>query len=254
MKKTSCIIVEDEIPAAEELKYILSKYDFLDICSVAYDGESGLNIIKEKNPEVVFLDINMPVKNGMELAVDIKKFKNDIEIIFVTAYEDHALEAFEIAALDYILKPYDDKRIENTINRLYTKVTKYNDIEIPDVIDKIINQLDNKQNIIQKIPCEYHGKIILVPLKDIFYCYTENEKVYIKTYKDKYFTNYTMNKIENKSNFFRAHRSYLVNLDNIKELYSWFNGTYKLVMNDDENSEVPISRNNVKKLKETLGL
>jgi len=254
VKKINYMIVEDEIPAAEELKYILSRYDFLEICGMAHDGESGIDMIREKKPEAVFLDINMPVKNGMELAMDIKKFNNDIEIIFVTAYEEHALQAFEVDALDYILKPYDEKRIENTIHRLYNKILKDKDIEIPEVIDKLINQLDNKQNIIQKIPCEHHGKIILVSLKDIFYCYTENEKVYIKTYKDKYFTSYTMNKVQNKSNFFRAHRSYLVNLDNIKELYSWFNGTYKLVMKDNENSEVPISRNNVKRLKETLGL
>lgn len=254
MKKISCIIVEDEIPAAEELKYILSQYDFLDICAIAHDGENGFNIIKGKNPAVVFLDINMPVKNGIDLAVDIKDFNDDIEIVFVTAYEEHALEAFEVAALDYILKPYDEKRIENTINRIYNKVIKDTNSEITKAMDRIINKLDNDENTIQKIPCEYHGKIILIPLEDVFYCYTENEKVYIKTYNDKYFTNYTMNKLQKKSKFFRAHRSYLVNLDNIKELYSWFNGTYKLVMNDTENSEVPISRNNVKRLKETLGI
>ncbi|WP_027625226.1 LytR/AlgR family response regulator transcription factor [Clostridium lundense] len=254
MKKISCIIVEDEIPAAEELKYILSEYEFLNVCAIAHDGENGFNIIKSQNPAVVFLDINMPIKNGIDLATDIKEFNSDIEIVFVTAYEEHALEAFEVAALDYILKPYDEKRIKNTINRIYNKLAKDPNTEITKTINKIINKLDNTQNAIQKIPCEYHGKIILIPLEDIFYCYTENEKIYVKTYNNKYFTNYTMNRLQKKSKFFRAHRSYLVNLDNIKELYSWFNGTYKLVMNDMETSEVPISRNNVKKLKEILGI
>ncbi|WP_125152523.1 LytR/AlgR family response regulator transcription factor [Clostridium rectalis] len=252
MNNISCVIIEDEIPATEELKYILTQYEFIKIVGIAYDGESGLNLIKKTNPNAVFLDINIPLKNGLELSKDIKIFNNDIDIIFVTAYENHALKAFELAALDYILKPFDDERINNTINRLYEK---HKELDIPNVIDEIITKLDNKQsNNINKIPCEYHGKIILVPIEDIYFCYTENEKVYVKTKFKKYLTTYTMNKLQNKYNFFRSHRSYVVNLDNIKELFSWFNGTYKLVMNDDENSEVPISRNNVKKLKNLLGL
>ncbi|KAJ50562.1 transcriptional regulatory protein [Clostridium tetanomorphum DSM 665] len=112
MKQINCIIVEDEIPAAEELKFLLNKYDFLNILAICSDGLTAMNIIKKHNPQAIFLDINIPVKNGMDLAKEIKDFNNDIQIIFVTAYEEHALEAFEIEALDYILKPFDEKRIQ----------------------------------------------------------------------------------------------------------------------------------------------
>lgn len=254
MNQINCIIVEDEVPASEELKFILSDYEFLNIIDTAYDGETAVNIIKKKHPRAVFLDINMPAKNGIDVAKEVKLFDSNIEIIFITAYEQHALKAFEINALDYMLKPFDEKRINLTINRLKNKLLVNTQTELPRVVNKIIDKLNTQEKNLNKVPCEYQGKIILVSLEDIFFCYTENEKVFVKTFDKSYFINYTMNKLEEKTNFFRAHRGYIVNLDNIKELYSWFNGTYKLVMNDKENSEIPISRNHVKNLKEILGL
>lgn len=169
MKQINCIIVEDEIPAAEELKFLLNKYDFLNILAICSDGLTAMNIIKKHNPQAIFLDINIPVKNGMDLAKEIKDFNNDIQIIFVTAYEEHALEAFEIEALDYILKPFDEKRIDTTIRRLFNKFTeKQNNIELPKVIDEIMHQLTIQEQTVQKIPCENYGKIILVFTKRYF--------------------------------------------------------------------------------------
>ncbi|GAA0725515.1 LytTR family DNA-binding domain-containing protein [Clostridium malenominatum] len=243
MMNINCIIVEDELPAAEELKYTLNEYSFINVLDMAHDGESGLHLIKSTNPDVVFLDINMPLKSGMELAKEIKIFNKNIDIIFVTAYDEYAVNAFEVEALDYILKPFDEKRIFSTINRLYNKKANI-----------LSNDTYKKTTTVNKIPCEKHGKIILVPISEIYYCYVENEKVYVKTKKQIYPTPFTMYKLEDRTNLFRSHRSYLVNLDNIKELYSWFNGTYKLVMNDDDNSEIPISRKNVRNLKDILGM
>lgn len=253
MDKIKCIIVEDEIPAAEELKYIISKYDSIYVSNMAYDGETGIRLIKKENPQVVFLDINMPVKNGMELARAVKDFNEDIDIIFVTAYEKHAVQAFEVGAMDYILKPFDDIRIGKTIDKILNKWNSTSkQKELPEMINAIINEIDKEKKMVKRIPCDRNGKIILVDVKDIYYCYIQDEKTYIKTKNDNYFVGYTLHQIEERTNFFRAHRSYLVNMDNIKELYSWFNGTYKLVMDDKEKSEIPISRNNVKKLKQLL--
>ncbi|MEW9096456.1 MAG: LytTR family DNA-binding domain-containing protein [Clostridiaceae bacterium] len=252
----NCIIVEDEIPAAEELKHILGNFDFIHVIGMAHDGENGLQLIKSKNPDVVFLDINIPLKNGMDLAKEIKNFNKNIEIIFVTAYEKYALNAFEVAALDYILKPYDDKRILSTVNRLHNSfISKSINEQIPKVVNEVIKRIEIKNTqITEKLPCEKYGKIVLLNIDDIYFCYAENEKIYIKTKNTTYLTNYTMNRLEKKTELFRAHRSYLVNLNNVKELYSWFNGTYKLVMDDDENSEIPISRKNVRSLKEILDI
>lgn len=255
MDKITCVIVEDEIPSAEELKFILASYNYLELIGMAHDGESALEIIKKLEPDVVFMDINIPVINGVELAGKVKELKKETDIVFITAYEEHALKAFEINAVDYVLKPFDEERIDLTVNRLKSKrLDKKEKWDLSARIDEIIEKLDNKKNMLRKIPCEFNGKIILIPADDVYFCYIEDNKTYVKTRNTKYYTGYTLYEIEDKTNFFRVHRSYLVNMDNVKELYSWFNGTYMLVMDDEEKSEVPISRNNVKKFKETLGI
>ncbi|MCI1946044.1 LytR/AlgR family response regulator transcription factor [Clostridium luticellarii] len=255
MDKLRCVIVEDEIPAAEELSYIISQYEDISVEGIAYDGKSGMEIIKTKKPDAVFLDINMPVENGIEVAKNIKEFYDDIDIIFVTAYEEHAVKAFELNALDYVLKPFDENRIAITIDRLIQRkhIKDAEDEKIPnDILNELIDKMDKEKNLVKRIPCERQGKIILVSVDDIYYCYIKDEKTYVKVKDDSYLVGYTLGQIEKRTNFFRSHRSFLVNIDNIKELYSWFNGTYKLVMDDKEKSEIPISRNNVKKLKELL--
>lgn len=253
MNRISCVIIEDEIPAADELKYILSKYDAIDIKGIAYDGESGYELIQAIKPNAVFMDINIPMISGMQLASKVKALNKDIIIIFVTAYEQHALKAFEVEALDYILKPYDEKRIDSTISRLIQK-NKDAKIEVSEKIVDIINEIYNTKSHIKKIPCEDSGKIVLLNTDEISYCFIEDDQVFVKTKDKKYYTSYTLSEIEEKTNYFRSHRSYLVNIDHIKEIYAWFNGSYKIVVNDVEKSEIPVSRNNVKKLKDVIGL
>ncbi len=255
MDKLRCVIVEDEIPAAEELNYIISQHKGISVEGIAYDGKTGMELVKSKKPDAVFLDINMPVENGMEVAKNIKKFDQHVDIIFVTAYEEHAVKAFELNALDYVLKPFDEKRIAITIDRLMQKSDDKNTEDgriSKDILNELIDKMDKEKKLVKKIPCERQGKIILVNVKDIYYCYIKDDKTYVKVKNDSYLVGYTLGQIEERTNFFRSHRSFLVNIDNIRELYSWFNGTYKLVMDDEKKSEIPISRNNVKKLKSLL--
>lgn len=255
--KLICIIVEDEIPAAEELKYIISQYKEIKVDGIATNGEEGIRLVKLKKPDAVFVDINIPLKDGIELAKEIKIIDNSIDIIFVTAYEEYAIEAFKIYALDYVLKPFDEERIAITIDRLIIRwKEKLRDKKLmPKIITEIVDKFDKfdkEKNLAKKIPCNKNGKIILLNTIDVFFCYTGDERTYVKTNNNIYTINSTLNQIEKRTNFFRAHRSYLVNIDNIKEVYPWFNGTYKLIMGDTENSEIPVSRNNVKYLKKYL--
>jgi two-component system response regulator LytT len=251
-----CVIVEDEIPAVEELKYMLEQYDWIEIKGAAYDSEEGYRLIREVNPDVVFMDINMPGYSGMELAKKVKEYNENIEIVFVTAYEEHAVKAFEVEAVDYLLKPFDEKRMDITMKRLRENLNykKSSDMDLSISLKEIIGRLDREKKNLRKIACEVNGKIVLIDCDEIFYCYIEDEKTYIKTREKSYLTNYTLAEIEERTEFFRSHRSYLVNIENIKELHPWFHGTYKLIMNDKEKSEIPLSRNNVKKLKDILGL
>ncbi|TDT61892.1 LytR/AlgR family response regulator transcription factor [Fonticella tunisiensis] len=255
MKTVKCIIVEDEFPSEEELKYLLSQYDFLSIEGSAFDGNSGYEMVKKIVPDVVFLDINLPGMNGIELAKKIRDFNKNISIVFVTAYDEYALEAFELYAMDYVLKPYDERRIYNTIIRIKDRLDNNVDQDnISDKIEKILVRLQKIDNTLKKIPCEYGGKTVLVDIKDVYYCFIEDEQIYVKLKNKKYYSNYALHEIEERTGLFRTHRSFLVNLDHVKELYPWFHGTYKLVMDDNEKSEIPVSRNNVKRMKEILGL
>jgi len=256
MDKIRCIIVEDELPAADELKYLLSQYDFLEVIATAQDGENAKNIINDTRPEVVFMDINIPLGSGIDIAKQVKEKNKSINIIFITAYEQHAIKAFEIEAMDYLLKPYDEKRLEVTVQRLKKKFKKKGEGkgDLSSKIDEVLSRLHKEEKLLKKVPCEYNGKITLVEVEEVHFAFIEEEKTYIKTEDKKYFTNYTLQELEGRTRFFRAHRSFLVNLDNASELYSWFHGTYKLIMNDKERTEIPISRSKVKQLKELLGL
>jgi two-component system response regulator LytT len=249
LDEVKIIIVEDEKISSDELKYIISKNSRFKIIGQAYDGISALELVKNQEPEVVFIDINIPGKNGVELAEEIKKILPDTILIFLTAYDIYAIKAFELRVYDYILKPYDEKRIAESLNCISNTINNRNENEIIDFLGK----LDNKQ-VLKKVPCENNGRIILVDVSKIYLCYSEDEKNYVKTDEETYYTTKTLQELVEKTNFFRCHRSYIVNLEKIKEVYSWFNGTYRLIMDDAENSEIPVSRTHVREIKELLGI
>ena len=243
------IIVEDEEISSDELKYIVSKDSRFKVIGQAYDGISALALIESEEPDIVFIDINIPGKNGIQLAEEIKEILPDIILIFLTAYDTYAIKAFELKIYDYILKPYDEKRIAESLNCALNIISNRNENEIIDILSK----LENKQAL-KKIPCENNGKIILIDVNKISFCYSEGEKNYVKTNKETYCTTKTLQELAEKTNFFRCHRSYIVNLEKVKEVYSWFNGTYKLIIDDCENNEIPVSRSHVKEIKIILGL
>ena len=240
------VIVEDEKISSDELKYIISMDHRFKVVGQAYDGINALKLIEAEEPQVAILDINIPGKNGVELAEEIKDILPDTILIFLTAYDSYAIKAFELKIYDYILKPYDEKRIAESLNCVANTI-----------ISKIENQIIDKSNnnqTLKKIPCENNGRIILIDVNKISFCYSEGEKNYVKTDKDIYCTTKTLQELAEKTNFFRCHRSYIVNLEKVKEVYSWFNGTYKLIIEDNENNEIPVSRSHVKEVKSVFGL
>lgn len=232
----NCIIVEDEFPAREELKFFINQ-------------NGGLNLLKEfENPidalkfinsnldiDVIFLDINMPELNGINLGQIIYNLNPEIKIIFTTAYREYAVEAFEIRAFDYILKPYSEKKIMNTLENLVKIVKKSKDTR---KIDKI-TVLENE-------------KIVVISLEEIYYIEANEKDTYIYTKNGCYSSKFKISKWEEilpNKKFYRTHRGYIVNLDIIKEIEPWFNGTYILKLQDID-FKVPVSRNNTKDFKE----
>ncbi|GAA0122752.1 LytTR family DNA-binding domain-containing protein [Clostridium faecium] len=257
MKNIDYIIVEDEAPVRDELSFILKKFDKLNLVGSYSNGTEALNFIKKNNIQLIFLDINIPSINGIALAQKLKELKyNDIKIVFVTSYDDYAIKAFELEAVDYILKPFDEKRITNSINRIYkyfennTFDSKNIDLKIEEIL-KHIHQEDNK---LKKFPCELHGRTIFLDIDEIYFCFTFNNATYVKTKDKEYPTMFTLWEIEDKTNFFRIHRSYIINLKYVRELFPLFNYNLKVVMDDNEKTEISVSRNKVKELKRLLGL
>ena len=177
-----------------------------------------------------------------------------IVIIFVTAYDQYAIPAFEVSPLDYILKPFDSGRIDKTIGRLreHLRSDRYMQQRMLELMQTAIP--GRPAAAFRKLPCKAEGKIVLVDIPAICFCCTEGNRTYVKTDDGEYDTQYSLHEMEEKTGFIRVHRCYLVNLDKIGEMFPWFNGTYKLVMRDSAKSEVPVSRSNVRRFKEILHL
>lgn len=249
--RLKALIVDDEYPARQELRYALSKIDNIDIVGEATNAQEALALIKALDYSVLFLDIAMPGINGLELGAVIQELPDPPQVIYVTAYDEYAVKAFDVNAVDYILKPIDEKRLRKAINKVI-KLTREAGAEAG-----AARELKTEPTIrIDRLPAEKNGKTVLVNEGDIVYIFTEGDAVYVKTFADRYLAHFTLKELEarlNQNIFFRTHRCFIVNLHKVKEIIPFFNGTYSLVVEDKERSEVPLSRAQAKKLRRILG-
>lgn len=266
--KLKALIVDDEYPARQELRFALSSFDNIEIVGEATNSPEALALINALDYQVLFLDISMPGMSGLELGAAIQELPKRPYIIFVTAYDEYAVSAFDVNAVDYILKPVEPKRLKKAIDKVI-KLTQESaaaaevvvtatgqEGQVPRENETKPGQQAQSQIKIDRIPAEKQGKTILVTESDIFYAFTEQDYVYIKTSTDKLFARFTLKELEARLNpqiFFRTHRCYLVNLHKVKEIVPFFNGTYNLIVEDKERSEVPVSRAQAKKLRKILG-
>ena len=238
----SCIIIEDEFPAREELKYFINNNNNFQINNEFENPIDALKYLEKNNVDVIFLDINMPELDGMSLAKIIYRFNKNIKLIFITAYKDFAIEAFEIKAFDYILKPYSEERIIKVLNNLVEELIKNE----PEISTKDLN--------VKKITVNLDSKMVVLSTDNILYIEAEEKETHIYSNNNMYLSKLKISQLENilsNNIFFRCHRSYIVNIDKIIEVEPWFNGTYILkVINCD--FKIPVSRNKVKELKEIL--
>ena len=267
--KLKALIVDDEYPARQELRFALSGFDSIEIVGEATNAQEALALVKALDYQVLFLDISMPGMSGLELGAAIQDMEKRPYIIFVTAYDEYAVSAFEVNAVDYILKPVEQKRLKKAIDKvikLAQEAAAAAEVAVTATCQegqparesdaKQGQQQAQSQIKIDRIPAEKQGKTILVTESDVFYAFTEQDYVYIKTCTDKLFTRFTLKELEARLNpqvFFRTHRCYLVNLHKVKEIVPFFNGTYNLIVEDKERSEVPVSRAQAKKLRKILG-
>lgn len=237
----TCVIVEDEFPAREELKYFLTKHKEISLEKEFENPIDSLKYLQENKVDIVFLDINMPELDGMSLGKILTKLNPNIKIIFITAYRDYAAEAFEIKAFDYLLKPYSEKRITEVL----TNLTMIKDNSPTKEVEKI-----------NKVTVFLDEKMVVLSLDEIYYIEVSEKESLVYTQNEIYTSKLKISKWEEilpKNKFYRTHRAYIVNLDKIKEVEPWFNGTFVLKIQDLK-FKVPVSRNNIKEFKELLSI
>ncbi len=258
--KLKALIVDDEYPARQELRYALEGIEEIEIVGEAANAQEALALIRALDYQVLFLDISMPGMSGLELGAAIQELPQKPYIIFITAYDEYAVSAFEVNAVDYILKPVEPKRLKKAVDkvvRLLKEPASSGGNGGPAGKAAVAAAEVFGQFRLDRIPAEKNGKTVLVNEADIVYAFTEMDSVYIKTYADKLVTRYTLKDLAARLNpqvFFRTHRCYVVNLRKVKEIIPFFNGTLNLVVEDKEHSEVPVSRAQAKKLRKILGI
>ncbi|MDY0087225.1 MAG: LytTR family DNA-binding domain-containing protein [Coriobacteriia bacterium] len=231
------LVVDDEAPARSELRFLLDEVGGVEVVGEASNASEAFQLIKAIPYDVVFLDIDMPGLSGVQLAETLAELERQPSIVFVTAYSEHAVKAFEVAATDYLVKPVELDRLKIAIERLAP------------------TQQDSAR--VERIWVEKAGKKLLLQVEDIFYIMAKDDYSYLHTNRERYLSTISLAQLEQRlepSGFFRVHRRYLVNLGQVREVVPMYGGTLLLTLKDHEATQVPVSRRRVPSLKKVLGL
>lgn len=251
-----CLIVDDEIPARKELLYILTDIQGIEVVGEASHGKEAIELNRQLKPDIMFLDIQMPQMSGIDVARQLMEEEHVPTIIFITAYDEFAIEAFDVNAVDYLLKPVSEEKLKNRLKRIIDMDKKDDSIDynkIGDIIKKLKFDIKGNSNIIS---LNHNNKLIPIEMKDIIYATIEDKSTIIITKKGRFETNCTLNRLLEKldsSIFFRSHKSYIVNLKDIESVEPWFNSTYNINLKSHDEI-IPVSRNYAKEFKKIMNM
>ncbi|HEV3040763.1 MAG TPA: LytTR family DNA-binding domain-containing protein [Candidatus Angelobacter sp.] len=253
----SAVIVDDEQLALDELSYLLKSVDDVEVIAQGHNGLEAVNLIKEHSPDIVFLDVQMPGLDGFGVIKKLLDRKVSLpQIIFATAFDQYAVKAFEVNAIDYLLKPFDKKRVGQALDK--ARKRRQPTSPTTDKLETLVKMLESHRPQNSKVLLRSAGRLLLIDQKDVCYASIQDGVISVIT------TN-----LEGQSNcrtleellegldsdmFWRAHRSFVVNINRIKEVVPWFKSSYQLRMDDRKQSEIPVSRAQTKRLRELFGL
>lgn len=244
------MIAEDEQLAREELIYLLEKEEEVKLLPSAETGEQLIDLYMEHEPDVIFLDVHMPGMRGVDAAkkiMELAYIKAPL-FIFTTAYDDYAVEAFEIEAVDYMLKPYDTERFQTAMNRLRKRMQQ---------LESKGRQLSNQGiTSAKKLLIDDSNRTVVLSPDAIYYAVPFKRMLEIHTEDKVIHSRMTLQELEQKLQghaFFRAHRSYLVNLNHVQEITPWFNGASNIKLRDKQQTTIPVSRTARKQLFDLFG-
>ncbi len=239
--------MDDEAPARSELRYLLEETGRVDLIREARNAREAVeSLVKSKEGsdrhiDVIFLDISMPKTSGMQLAEALHKLKNPPCVVFVTAYSEYALEAFNVDAVDYLMKPVETDRLNRALDK----------------VEAFVKPAASNHPSQERIPVEKGGRKVLVPVDQILYIEAKDDYSCIYTEQDRYLSTISLAKLEQKltpHGFFRVHRGYIVNLDHVEDVEVISSGILQLGIKGMEDKKIPVSRRRVVPLKRALGL
>ena len=252
----SCILVDDEALALEELHFLLDSVPDVGVIGQGRNGVEAIRLVKELEPDLMFLDIQMPGLNGFQVVHQL--IKDDVlpQVIFVTAFNQYAVKAFEVNAVDYILKPVEKSRLEKAIQRAKRQLESK--VRVDDKIKDLLSLFASSTPKKSKLLVKDKNRHLMVDSEEIVFASVSDGSVLVATQEIKGETHYrTLEDLQTNLDpqiFWRVHRSFLVNINKIKEVVPWFNRTLQLKMADDAETEIPVSRSHSRRLKEYLKL
>lgn len=249
------ILVDDEKAGLDNLHFYLSKIQCVEILGMYQDSLEAVQSIIDTKPDAVFFDISMPEMDGLQAVSEILKHDDGIKIVFVTAFDEYAVKAFELNAIDYVLKPYSSQRIEMAVNRI-KKLLLSKDMSQQKESHKAI-QLEAIKKELVKIPVWKNERIFLCDPVEISFLSSEEGNVKVCTCDgESYLSKETLSYFDerlNQQKFFRCHKSFIINVEKINEVIPWFNNTYLLHMKG-LSDKVPVSRKYIKSFRSLFDL
>lgn len=261
MNALRTVIVDDETLAREDLCYQLSELGEVEVLAQAANGPDALAAVEVHRPDVVFLDVQMPGLTGFEVARRLLALPAPPSVVFVTAYDQHAIEAFEVNAVDYLLKPVEAGRLEQAVSRVRKRLaaaTPAADVPLNDQLAQLVRAMAGKPDRREQVAVKVGETFTLVRAEEIIYASLVDESITIVTSSVSGTSNdRTLDELQARLDpevFWRVHRSHLVNINRIKEIVPWFSRNYILRMKDAKGTEIPVSRSQTRRLRDYLKL
>ncbi len=263
MTELRAVLVDDEQLAREELGYLLGQLGGVEVVGHAGNGPEAVETIDRLQPDLVFLDVQMPGLTGFEVARRLVDAEAGAQIVFVTAFDQHAIEAFEVNAVDYLLKPVDPARLETAVQRARRRIAAERPPDasetpglVPEQLETLLQLVSERQSRRERLAVKVGERLLLVQAEEIIHASLADETITIVTSQFTGTSNYrTLDDLQARLDpgaFWRVHRSHLVNINMIKEIVPWFSRNYILRMKDEKATEIPVSRSQTRRLREYL--
>jgi two-component system LytT family response regulator/two-component system response regulator LytT len=256
------VVVDDEQLAREELCFLLGQAEGIEVVAQAANGVEALRVVEEHAPEMVMLDVQMPGLTGFEVARRLLRAGIETQFVFVTAYDQHAIEAFEVNAVDYLLKPVEMGRLNTAVERVRKRLRSERPVNTQPPptaeLDRLLQLLSERQDRREQLALRVGERFLLIHSDEMVHATVEDDVVTVVTNSLSGTSNYrTLDELQARLDpavFWRVHRSHLVNINKIKEIVPWFSRNYILKMKDARGTEIPVSRSQTKRLREYLRL